>query len=170
MKKIFFVAALTAVTGLANAQKTNMTKHLRFSVGGELGLPVGSFSNTHSIGFGVTAQADYPLSSKTDLTLNTGYMTFSGKTAVGNLKYSSFNYVPLLAGVKYWFSSNVYGSGQLGLSFGTGSGSGSNFTFAPGIGFKFNNQWDALLKYTTISASGGSLGNLGLRVGYTFGK
>ena len=170
MKKTLLVAVFAAFIGMVNAQKANITKHLRFSVGGELGLPVGNFSNTHSIGFGATAQADFPLSNKTDLTLNTGYMTFGGKTATGNLKFKSFNYIPLLAGIKYWFSSNVYGSGQLGLSFASGSGSGSNFTFAPGIGYKFNEHWDALLKYTTISASGGSLSNLGVRIGYTFGK
>ncbi len=181
MKKLFFIAALTATSFGAFAQKDKEeSKTLGFSVGVEGSLPMGTFGDSYSAGFGGSVQGDYKVADKLAITLNAGYISYSGKSyqtlvgfdvnfnpIYGTAKLKSLGLIPVLAGVKYWFSSNVYGSGQLGLSFASGSGTGSNFTYAPGVGVKFS-QFDVLLKYTGISATGGSLNAIGLRAAYNF--
>lgn len=172
MKKLFFIVALTAASFSGFAQdKSAETKKLNFSVGVEAQLPIGDFADVNGFGIGGTVQADYRVADQIDLTLNAGYITFSGKTltvAGFSIKNDALGLIPVLAGAKYHFSDNIYASAQLGLSFASGSGrSGSNFTYAPGIGFKFS-KIDVLAKYTGISATGGSLNTVGVRAAYTF--
>jgi hypothetical protein len=185
MKKLLFIAALTAAsfTGFAQDEK-EADKKLSFSIGLEAALPFGDFGDFSSFGIGGSAQGDYKVSPELAITLNAGYISYSAKTVstiigfdpvtfapiYGDVKGDALGMVPVLAGIKYWFSSMIYGSGQLGLSFATGNGaSGSNFTYAPGIGFQFS-KFDVLLKYTGISSSGGgsSLSAVGLRAAYNF--
>ena len=188
MKKLLFVSAifLAGSTSLF-AQKGDKeeSKTLSFSVGVEGSLPLGNFGNSYSFGFGGSAQGDYKISDDFAVTLNVGYITYSGKSTSTRIpigidpitfqiiystvtsKAPAFNLIPVLAGAKYWFSPNVYGSAQFGLAFASGGGTGSNFTYAPGIGFKFS-QIDVLLKYLGISATGGSLNTVGLRAAYNF--
>ncbi|HAN66307.1 MAG TPA: hypothetical protein DCQ34_08625 [Chitinophagaceae bacterium] len=171
MKKLFFIVALTTASFAGFAQdKSAETKKLNFSVGVEAQLPIGDFADGYGFGIGGTVQADYRVADQIDLTLNAGYITFSGKTidlGVISFKNDALGLIPVLAGAKYHFSDNIYASAQLGLSFASGSGSGSNFTYAPGIGFKFS-KIDVLAKYTGISATGGSLNTVGVRAAYTF--
>lgn len=160
------------------SQSASKNNKLSYNAGVEAAIPLGDFSKTNSFGIGATAQADYSLMSNLDLTLNAGYITFSGKseTILGvAVKYGSVNVIPVMAGARYWFNDKVYGSAQLGLSFwsvsgtssGTNAGSENNVTWAPGIGYKFSNV-DVLLKYNSINASGGSLNSLALRAAYHF--
>lgn len=171
MKKVLLIAALTAVSfaGFAQDEK-GATKKFGFSVGVEAALPMGDFGDSYGFGIGGTVQADYNVNDKFALTLNTGYITYSGKTidlGIISIKNDALGLIPVLAGAKYSFSENVYGSAQLGVSIASGSGSGSNFTYAPGVGVKFSN-FDVLVKYTGISATGGSLNSIGLRAAYNF--
>ncbi|MDB5203347.1 MAG: hypothetical protein JWQ27_2756 [Ferruginibacter sp.] len=165
MKKLFVLAALTVASFAVNAQSP-----VKLSLGVDGQLPIGDFSDIYSFGIGGSLQADYNVDPELALTLSAGYLNFSGKT-VNNFKYPSFGMVPVLAGIKYYFAPQVYGSAQLGLSFGTDKGDGSNFTYAPGIGYKFSNNVDALLKYTGMSVKGSSnssFNTIGLRLAYTF--
>ena len=129
------------------------------------------FGDSYGFGIGGTVQADYnvkwqslhwPWTLVTSLTLvkPSIWVSFS-------IKNDALGLIPVLAGAKYSFSENVYGSAQLGVSIASGSGSGSNFTYAPGVGVKFSN-FDVLVKYTGISATGGSLNAIGLRAAYNF--
>ena len=70
MKKIsllFFALLFTAFTGQAQDAST-----FKISVGAELGFPTGNFSNTHSIGFGGTAQVEFPVQDKLSATATGG--------------------------------------------------------------------------------------------------
>lgn len=179
MKKVFFIVALTAASFAGFAQDDKAaSKPLSFSIGLEASLPFGDFADRYSFGIGGSAQADYKVADDLAITLNAGYISYSGKdqsiTIPGlptiNNKNEALGLVPVLAGAKYWFSPNIYGSGQLGLSFATGKGnSGSNFTYAPGVGFQFS-QFDILVKYVGISGSNGgsALNAVGLRAAYNF--
>ncbi len=168
MKKLLMAAFFTAVTMGAFAQ-SEKSQPLHFSVGLEAALPFGDYGDVYSFGIGGSVQGNYWLDETLALTLNAGYMNYSGKT-VNGYKYASTGMVPVLAGIEYNFTPNVFASGQLGLTFGTEKGAGSNFTYAPGVGYRFSPNFSALLKYTGMSVKGGgsSFSAAGLRVAYTF--
>lgn len=158
MKKVFFIAALAVASLGVNAQSP-----IKFSAGAEVHLPVGDWSDFYSVGYGASLQGDYSLDEQLALTLNAGYLNFSGKNNVDN-----WGVIPVMGGIKYTFQGNVFASAQLGASFGTESGSGTAFTYAPGIGYKFSPNFDALIKYTGWSKNSNTNGSVGLRLAYTF--
>lgn len=181
MKKVLLSLAIIAAAFGANAQSETSSK-LKFSVGVEAAAPIGDFGDAYSFGIGGSAQADYWVAPEFALTLNAGYISFIGKDVtipgftIGGVtfpsstyKNPSIGYVPVLAGGKYNFTPQFYGSAQLGITFATGNGaSGSAFTYAPGVGYKFTDNLDALLKYTGYSSDGSNSASIGLRVAYTF--
>jgi len=165
MKKVLFFAALAVASFTVKAQSP-----IKFSLGAEAHLPVGDFSKTSSFGVGGTVQADYALDDQLAITLHTGYLHFIGKeyTVLSTTYKDDRGIIPLLGGIKYTFNGNVYASAQLGASFGTEKNSGTSFTYAPGLGYKFSPNFDALLKYTGWSNDGANTSAVGLRVAYTF--
>ena len=159
MKKLLSLVLLFAALS-ATAQK-----NLKFSIGAELASATGNLNKVYSFGIGATAQVDYMISNDVAVTANTGVIELVGRKIGGtNLKYRSSAVIPLLVGIKYYFTPAVYGSGQIGTSIFS-SGNGTVFTYVPGIGYKFNNKIDALFKYTGYSSSGGTFG---VRIGYSF--
>ena len=163
MKKLILVSIITATVFSVNAQKN---KNVKFSLGAELGVPTGNLNTIYSIAVGATAQADVKIDTDAALTFNTGVIQYVGKKIRNsNFKYRSEALIPLLVGVKYYFSPMVYGSGQLGTSISTQQNGGSTFTYIPGVGFKFDERVDLLVKYTGYSGDGGAFG---VRLGYTF--
>ncbi|MEP6594496.1 MAG: hypothetical protein ABJA71_01065, partial [Ginsengibacter sp.] len=118
-------------------------------------------------------QGEYLPSVDLGLTLNAGYINYSAKdVTLGGVTYKggSFGIVPVLAGVKYYFSPKAYAHGQLGAGFGTSSGSGTSFIYTPGVGFEISNAIDLLIKYVGYSQNGGNLNSIGARLAYNFGK
>ncbi len=164
MKKLFFIVAVSAASFAVQAQDT---KPLKFSIGVEAALPVGDFADVSSFGIGGSVQADYSVAEKLALTLNAGYISFSGKT-INGIKLDAGGFIPVLAGFKYDLTDQLYGSAQLGATFGDQKNSETLFTYAPGLGYRFSENFDALLKYTGFSAKGIDLSAVGLRVAYTF--
>ena len=163
MKKLIIAFFITATALSANAQKN---KNVKFSVGAELGVPTGNLNTVYSLAVGATAQADVKIDKDAAVTFNTGVIQYLGKKVKNtNLRYRSQAFIPLLVGVKYYFTPMVYGSGQLGTSISTAQGGGSTFTYIPGVGFKFDEKIDLLVKYTGYSGDGGAFG---VRLGYTF--
>jgi hypothetical protein len=180
MKKVLLSLAIVAAAFGANAQSEDASK-LKFSVGVEAAAPFGDFADGYSFGIGGSAQADYWVAPEFALTLNAGYISFQGKTVTTpsytifgftipgtSYKNPSVGFIPVLAGGKYNFTSQLYGSAQLGVTFSDQKGSGSIFTYAPGIGYKFTDNLDAVVKYTGYSQKGGTLSSAGIRVAYTF--
>ncbi len=163
MKKLFFIAAFTATTFAVQAQ--DEAQPVAFSIGLEGALPVGNLAEVASFGIGGSAQVDLTVAPTLAITLNAGYISMSYKNAFGG---GSVGYIPVLGGIKYAFTEQVYGSAQLGATFYSESGGGTSFTYAPGIGYKFSPNFDALLKYTGWSQKNVEAAAVGLRVAYTF--
>ena len=153
---------IAAISFAASAQTG---KNLKLSLGGELGALTGNLNQAYSIAAGVTAQADIDIDKDAAITLNAGIVEFVGKKINSGIKYRSVATIPLLVGVKYYFTPVVYGSAQLGTTVFTNTGGGSKFTYAPGIGFKLDKNIDLLVKYTGLSDAGGIFGG---RVAYVF--
>lgn len=169
MKKLLLSLAIVIVSLTSNAQKDD--NKVKFNVGGELALASGNLNIAYSIGLGATAQLEYRIDEKTHITLNSGIIQYVGRkidNPIPNsaaIKVRNSAVIPVLAGVKYNFASNFYGAAELGVSIFSGSSSlGSKFTYIPGLGFKINDKWDALLKYTGYSDAGGAFG---VRVAYS---
>ncbi len=157
---LFVVLFVFAVS--VNAQNKG-DKAFKIGAGAMIGLPMGDASDATNLAYGVDLMGQYGVAEKLAVTLSAGYQDWSYKTG-----FSDAGLIPVLAGVKYDFSDKIYGSAQVGLSFGTASGSESAFTFAPGVGYKISDKFDLLLKYQSASKDGASLSFLGLRAGFTF--
>ena len=190
MKKVFLIAALAVASFAVNAQDASPIK---FSVGADLALPVGDFidndafevkfNDVYSWGAGLSLQGTYAVDESLGLTLNLGYLNYFGKDYEGE-KAESLGVIPVLAGIEYNFTPQVFASAQLGYSFYTGKFLSDSdlkmngFTYAPGIGFRFTPNFSALLKYQGASVKikedggdeslKGNLNHIGLRLAYTF--
>lgn len=174
MKKLLSIIAVFMITAISVQAQDNMSsssKPFMIGIGVDAGLPIGKAGDVYSFIIGGSLQGEYKVASDLGLTLNAGYKSWSVKKSLTGAGVSStFGFVPILAGIKYYFTPAVYGSGQLGITFSTESGGGSAFTYAPGIGFQISKNFDILAKYTGMSAKGGggTLSDVGVRLAYSF--
>ena len=164
MKQTILVMLLAAFYVAGHAQAGGTTGG-KFSIGLEAGKPIGEVGKFYSHLLGGSLQYEMKPDSDIGITVNGGYQNYSIKSSNGG---GSVGFVPLLAGVKYYFVPAAFFHAQLGAAFGTDKGQGTSFTYSPGIGFNLSRNFDATLKYTGISNKGGNLDNVGLRIGYNF--
>lgn len=166
MKKLLFIAGLFALATTVNAQKTSMKSGATtFSIAGNVG-PATTADYTQA--FGGDIQVDLPVGTGLKITGSGGYENFGYK--VGTFKGHS-SVIPLLAGVKFNLSTNVYGHAQLGYSISTASGVKGAFTYAPSVGYMFSPNFDASVKYLGLSYGNGSnttLSAVVARLAYNF--
>ena len=171
MKKLFFVIAITAVTGSLKAQDTSATindaqnnpatvtdtyskpdrstsgdKTVTWSIGVEPTVPIGHFGDLSGFGLGGFLQSELKPGNRVGITVNAGYIDYFGKT-VNGFKYSDFKYWPVLGGLKFYMSDNSYLHGQAGAGFGTND-LGTSFWYGAGVGIGLGKSVDAELKYT----------------------
>jgi hypothetical protein len=169
MKKTVLVLLLATIYFSGNAQRkaryAAAGNGSGVSIGVEAGLPLGENGKPYSFIIGGSLQYEMRPDADLGLTVNAGYLHYPIKQKYGE---GSIGFVPLLAGVKYYFTPTAYFHAQLGAAIGTAKGQGTSFAYSPGLGYKLSNQFDAELKYVGISNSGGTLPNLGLRLAYNF--
>jgi Outer membrane protein beta-barrel domain len=173
MKKTILFITVIGISIAALAQKKeDDVQMLNLSVGLEAALPLGDFGKVSTFGIGGTAQADYKVTDDLAINVNAGYISFLPKkiTAFGvTSKGKAVGYIPILGGIRYYFSEQVFALAQLGVTIATASGSSTSlFTYAPGIGYKFSDNVDAALKYTGYSKNSINSSTIGLRIAYTF--
>src|SRR4029077_5257235 len=139
MKKLFLAVAAFITVAVVNAQMGTT-----FSLGLEGAVPMGKFNDLgYKFGIGGSAQADFKIGSDAALTLYAGYINHSNSSTTPKFHFSV---IPVLGGVKYWFSPKVYGSAQLGAAFNSAKVSNSSsssttstgFAYSPGIGFNLS--------------------------------
>ena len=152
-KQIFFLVCATSLFLSVTDSKA------QFSVGAELALPAGNFSNSSNPGIGASIRYDANLVEKLNWTASAGFLVFGGKTYLGGA-YGNFSIIPLVGGVKYYFmeaNEGPYAAADLGLNIinysvanpNQGNGNGVTFGsastarigFAPGIGYRVG-SWD----------------------------
>lgn len=176
---LFLVVAVTLFAG---------TKSMaQFSAGLDIGLPMGSFSDIASTGFGGSVRYDATISDKLGWTASAGYSSFAGKTFnFGNVSipFGNTTNIPLAGGLKYYFSeagSGFYGGLDLSLNFlstyvytfNSGNGGGYNssnvsdtkFGVNPAVGYRLPN-WDFSARYNAV----GDFSYLGIRAAYVFAQ
>lgn len=171
MKKTLLILALVAGTTLSTlAQKTSG----KFSIGLEAGKITGDFSKFVDFAFGASLKYNHPIADKMLFTVSGGYTylpynnDFKTATLGFGVASSGEGFVPLKAGIKYFFNSIVYGEGQLGAAISTNSGGGTAFAYAPGIGVEFGSGADLGVRYEGWSKGSTTISQIALRIGYSF--
>lgn len=148
----------------------------QFSIGAELALPMGTpFSDGVNMGFGGSANYQGAINDNLSWVGYVGYQTYSFKNLPSGYS-GSFNMIPIMAGVKYYFTESgagFYGEVDLGMFIGSASLSGpgavapaseSKFGFTPAIGYRVG-SFDIGARYNLISDAN----NLAFRLAYVFG-
>lgn len=171
---------------------------LSLGIGVETGVPMGDFSNYTSFGIGGLAVGSYDIDQNLAVNVKVGYLHFSGKdyTILAHTINTSFSEVPILVGLKYFFtpategtSMRLYGAADVGLyassqsASATVSGinvslstSSTDFGVSPILGARFkagnNMDVDAHVNYTAVFTSGSTTSWFGIGVGliFTLGK
>ena len=93
----------------------------RFNAGASfnIGFPSGSFSDLAKTGIGGTAIGEFAFSEKVSATLSASYQNFPGNSEgiayQGKVIDFSVNSIPVLAGVRYYFSKEFFGTFEAGV-------------------------------------------------------
>jgi len=174
MKKILLFTLLVFAAGtVLLAQEYPAFK---FSVGAELAIASGTFSNFSSFGIGATGQAEIRLKERLFGTATSGILFYNGKSAGNNTKQTGPTIIPVRVGSKSFLACGVYAGAQLGIAFISNNAqfNGTSFAYSPlMLGYEFKTRTDrsidAGIKYDAYSGSGGgTIGNIGVRVAYIF--
>ncbi len=194
MKKLLICIGVTAMCASVKAQDDSASMRPNYNISNNASgnsnykksiwsiainpsLPIGHFKTLSSFGIGGYLGWEYKTSKNFGITLNAGYISYKGKTK-DTIKYSNFNYVPLLAGAKFYTGGGgFYIHAEMGAGFGS-SGLGTSFWYGAGLGDKISNAIDMELKYvgwhqhivnTTYSSGGAGAGGGGAGGGGGYG-
>jgi hypothetical protein len=184
-----FGAKAQTTTPTTTSTSTTTNNGIRYSIGVDAGIPLGSFKDNYKWNLGGSVQADIPvLSNQLFVTINAGYNNIFGKKNqpfVNGQTYdvTNFQLIPVKAGLKYFIIPNFYVQGEAGAAFllnkkDVGVNKSTAFVYAPQVGVQFpvsanGNFIDAGIRYeaTTKYATGvdqSKVSFLGLRVAYGF--
>jgi len=170
MKKYFLTFGLLGIATISCFAQTTSTadRQSKFSIGVDVGRPMGSASDVYNFGIGGSLKYDALLSNDLFATLSAGYESLlvknSLQTSVGKV---NSGFIPLKAGLKYYFSEGFFGEGQLGAALPTSSGGSASFLYSPGVGYTFDGGLETGLRYEAWSKNG-TIGQIALREAYGF--
>jgi hypothetical protein len=159
MKKILLAFSIAALSfGAANAQDGgNEGFHIAGGLKG--GFPTGTTGSSFNVG--VELQGEYGFAENISGVISAGYQHFLAKTG-----FQSSGLIPVLAGIRFYPSTNVFISGKGGISFSTQTGGGSSFTYEPQVGY--NAEKFQVYAYYQGYGQTGSVGNIGAAFLYKF--
>ncbi|MDB5159021.1 MAG: hypothetical protein JWR50_3728 [Mucilaginibacter sp.] len=170
-KTLLTLIILIGVTLSSFSQKTEGGK---FSIGVDAGLPVGDLRSIATFTIGGSLKYEHPICDKLWATVSGGYtyIPYKNDILIANLGYVKTNsgegFIPLKAGLKYFFNDVIYGEGQVGAAIATQSGGNTKFVYAPGVGIIFDKNIDIGIRYEAWAQSGGTLSQFALRLAYCF--
>ncbi|MFC0516327.1 hypothetical protein ACFFGT_19065 [Mucilaginibacter angelicae] len=152
IKPIHFLLTVLfiAFSFIAQGQRGNQTS---LSVGTELDVPlnIGSYQYsgndiTYKGGFGVNLKLETPITQALHFTAGAGYIYFeSNRYYLYSVEYSSsqvypklhpgpYVYLPVVAGLKYYWAKYFYVSAETGCAFKTNNKSYNSFIYSGGAG------------------------------------
>ncbi|MEO5562194.1 MAG: hypothetical protein ABIR18_02140, partial [Chitinophagaceae bacterium] len=149
MKKNLLVFTLLFAVLYLKAQEPK----LKISINAELVVP--TYAEIPSMGIGGAVNADYLLSRKVSAALTVGYDHFYGNVfdVFTDETIHGFSILPVMVGVKYYFPSQFYISGQGGMVVGL-KHAGNAPALSPGIGMLLpvngKRKIDIGLKFTGV--------------------
>lgn len=163
-----FLASAVAAVALFFSTNVNAQSSPKFGIGINVGVPT---SDAYNFAIGGDLRYQFDIDKQLSIPITAGYTRFLGKE-IGNtgVNYADFSYIPVKAGLKYFFNdtgAGAYGLAEAGAGFSTRSGGGTAFVYSPAIGYSWSNGLDLAAKYEGIS-NNGSTGYVGLRLAYGF--
>ncbi len=180
-----FAFSAKAQTTTTTSTTTTGPTGIRYSIGVDGGLPIGSTKNAYNWSIGGSVQADIPvLSNQLFVTVNAGYDNIFSKKTIDGVSNSQPNIqlLPVKAGLKFFPVSNFYIQGDAGVAFALnksniGFDKSAAFVWAPQIGYQFQlgggNYIDAGVRYESTANfvtddNDSKVKFIGLRVAYGF--
>ena len=169
------VAAIAIFFTTQAKAQTSEPQKWRLGIGIEGGIPTGNISDFSSFELGGTLRLQYGLNKTTALTFTSGYYDFFAKSSSATLdgvtyttKPQDQGLVPLKAGIKAFFTPNLYFGAEVGAGFETTYANNTKLLVSPAIGYA-NKKWDVGVRYENISGQGDNYGTVALRLAYGFG-
>lgn len=164
-----FLATAAAAVALFFSTNVNAQSSPKFGIGLNAGVPT---SDAYGVAVGADLRYQFDIDKQLSIPITAGYTRFFGKE-IGNtgLSFADYPYIPLKAGLKYFFNdtgAGAYGLAEAGAAFGTNSGGGTSFVYSPAIGYAWSNGLDLGLKYEGLSKNSSNTGYVGLRLAYGF--
>lgn len=167
---------MTAFVGIVCFSRVNAQSNIagpKLGIGVDFAFPTGTYGDEANYGAGASLLYQHPLADNLRLTVNIGYLRFNGKEVFVGIKFRE-GYVPIKAGLKYFFTDHIYGAAEAGVAISTanGSGTGTAFAYSPGAGVEFpianRSSLDIGVRYEGWSRSNGTRSFVGLRAGFNF--
>ena len=164
-----FLATAAAAVALFFSTNVNAQSSPKFGIGLNVGAPT---SNQRSLAIGGDLRYQFDIDKQLSIPLTAGYTRLFG-AEIGNsgVNYPDHAYVPVKAGLKYFFNdtgAGLYGLAEAGAAFSVGTYSGTNFIYSPAIGYAWSNGLDLGAKYEGFNHEGTNTGYFGLRLAYGF--
>ena len=141
------------------------------SLGLDVGLPIGNMSKSVGYGVGGSFKGFYGLADEADITLTIGYISFSENNNSG----ICYSLIPVLVGYRlkhdHLYIEPQFGFNMMKVKFDRvdlgETVMNTKMSYGIGAGYSINNL-DVGLRYQDVSANGGGINLIALRVGYTF--
>lgn len=166
-KPIILIFTLFALQ--ATAQTTNPTTKA-IGLGFELAAPSNSVYN---IGLGASAKLEVPIVAPVSFTLTGGFTSMFYKSNLFDASRTpgAAVFIPLKAGVKYYFAKSIYAEGEAGTAIETNYGKQRSFAFSIGPGFvvPLRNDKTGIDIGFRYESWANQLRQTGIRVAYRFG-
>lgn len=158
----------SAVAAAALFFTTNANAQSNLGIGLNLGIPTES---KYSFGIGADIRYQINTSKQLSIPLTTGYSHFLGKELVTGAQQPDYGYIPVKAGLKYFFDttgSGLYGLVEAGAAFGVTKNSGTSFVYSPALGYAWSSGLDLGVKYEGMDRSLNNTDHIALRIAYGF--
>lgn len=143
----------------------------KLSIGAEIALPT-SLGTKDLLLAGGSLQYEYPVGKSVSVTGSGGYISLfsTDKNVPGNV-----GFIPVKAGIKYYFGNSFYAATELGATIGTDEGVGTGLAFSAGLGTSLavspKSNVDLGVRFETWPQHGSfsNLSFVGFRAAYAFG-
>jgi len=146
MKK--FLLALLILGGSVLCSHAQTVSAGEFNLGLDVAMPLYRMNTIFNEAVGGSFKFEYRQEKDLYFTISGGYEAFSTKQIFESVSVkSTYSYVPIKAGVKYYFIDGFYGEGQFGAAFYTQHRGGVGFDYSPGIGYSFKQGFEIGIRY-----------------------
>ena len=157
--RLMFLFLIVTIGATAQQQPNSV----QYYVEGGIGVPTGLFSSIYKLTVNGKVGVFFPLSSKTDLIAETGYMYFLKKKKSGGISF-----IPLTGGLQYHISGRTSLSLMAGGALLLENPVVVYFAVQPGIGYDFTPHHSLHFDYTGFVSYGYVVGGLNLSYRFSF--